>query len=119
MLADLGSRPTADTVETNALRCVAPIFTDVRGGDPCDVEGVEVSARGEAWLQKDSRRALDSADFGCSRSGDSARLRSGDPGSALLGLMSDLRADDVGANVGGDALRTAVNTCGDWAAATV
>lgn len=70
-------------------------------------------------MQKESRLDLDSADLGWSRSGERARLRSGEPGSALLGLMSDFRVEDAttaaGNNVGGDGFRFVANICGDCA----
>lgn len=124
MLADFGIRvPAGDSV--SVLRDTElPVLVEAnRGGDPCDVDGVDVSASGEACVQKDSRLGFDSADLGWRRSGDSARLKSGEPGSALLGLISDLRVDDAtaaaaGTSVGGDAFRPAANTCGDWAATT-
>lgn len=110
MLADLGRRePPADERPTAVV--AFPVAS--RGGEPRD-DGVDVSASGDAWLQKLSRRAFDSADLGCSRSGESALLRSGEPGSALLGRMSDLRADAAaaGTRVGGDGFRATANTCG-------
>lgn len=117
MLADFGIRvpPAGDKV--SVLRdSKLPVLVDTnRGGEPCDVEGVDVRASGEACVQNDSRLGLDSADFGWRRSGERARLNKGEPGSALLGLISDLRADEVtvaaaGTSVGGDGFRPVVNT---------
>lgn len=117
MLADFGIRvpPAGDNVRVLRDKKL-PVFVETtRGGDPCEVEGVDVRASGDACVQKDSRLGLDSADFGWRRSGERARLNNGEPGSALLGLINDLRADEVtvataGTSVGGDAFRPAVNT---------